>query len=107
MFELTNEKRKCVGLLPVKSTWTLAEVKASPYDDFQTYVYVDGTVIRKCILSGNDRFLEYELCEQLTEDLKYLLPKTAKGKPALLSSSTLILNIEANNRNIPQIPSDF
>ena len=90
MFELTNEQRKCFGLLPVESTWTLTEVKASPYDDFRTYVYMDGTVIRKCILSGDDNFAEYELCEQLSEDLKYLLPKTAKGKPALLSSSTLL-----------------
>lgn len=90
MFELTNEQRKCFGLLPVESTWTLIEVKASPNDDFQTYIYVDGTVIRKCILSGDNRFAEYELCEQLSEDGKYLLPKTAKGKPALLSSSTLL-----------------
>ena len=90
MFELTNEQRKCFGLLPVESTWILTEVKAGPYDDFQTFVYIDGTVIRKCILSSNDRFVEYELCEQLSEDLKYLLPKTAKGKPALLSSSTLL-----------------
>lgn len=90
MFELTNEQRKCFGLLPVESTWTLTEVKAGPYDDFQTFVYIDGTVIRKCILSGGDRFVEYELCEQLSEDLKYLLPKTVKGKPTLLSSSTLL-----------------
>lgn len=90
MFELTNEQRKCFGLLPVEESWTLREIKASPYDDFQTYVYMDGTVIRKCILSGYDRFAEYELCEQLSEDGKYLLPKTAKGKPLLLSSSTLL-----------------
>ena len=90
MFELTNEQRKCFGLLPVESAWTLIEVKASPYDDFRTYAYIDGTVIRKCILSGDNRFVEYELCEQLSEDRKYLLPKTAKGKPALLSSSILL-----------------
>lgn len=90
MFELTNDQRKCFGLLPVESTWIKKEVKASPYDDFQTFVYVDGAVIRKCILLGDDRFAEYELCEQLSEDQKYLLPKTAKGKPALLSSSTLL-----------------
>ena len=90
MFELTNEQRKCFGLLPVESSWTLTAVKASPYDDFQTYVYMDDTVIRKCILSGNNRFAEYELCEHLSEDGKYLLPKTSKGKPALLSSSTLL-----------------
>lgn len=90
MFELTNEQRKCFGLLPVESTWTLVELKASPYEDFQTYAYIDGTVIRKCILCGRDRFAEYELCEQLSEDGKYLLPKTTKGKPVLLSSSTLL-----------------
>ncbi len=90
MFELTNEQRKCFGLLPVDSAWTLIKVKASPYDDFQTYAYMDGTVIRKCILSGDNRFVEYELCEQLSEDRKYLLPKTAKGKPVLLSSSALL-----------------
>ncbi len=90
MFELTNEQRKCFGLLPVESHWALQEVKASPYDNFQTYAYLDGNVIRKCILCGRDRFAEYELCEKLSEDGKYLLPKTTKGKPVLLSSSTLL-----------------
>ena len=90
MFALSNEQRKCLGLLPVESSWILTEVKAIPYDDFKTYVYIDGTVIRKCILSGIDKYVEYELCEQLSGDLRYLLPKTAKGKPVLLSSSTLL-----------------
>ena len=89
MFALTNEQRKCFGLLPVESTWTFKEIKASPYDDFRTYVYVDGTVIRKCVFCGDDRFVEYELCEQLSADGKYLLPLTSKGKPTLLSSSAL------------------
>ena len=30
MFELTNEQRKCFGLLPVESNWTLLEVKPRP-----------------------------------------------------------------------------
>lgn len=90
MFELTNEQRKCFGLLPVDSNWTLLEVKASPYDSFRTFAYIDGTVVRKCILFGENRFAEYEMCEQLSEDWKYLLPKTAKGKPMMLSSSTLL-----------------
>ena len=90
MFELTNEQRKCFGLLPVESHWTLVQVKASPYDSFQTYAYIDGNVIRKCLLCCKDRFAEYELCEHLSEDGKYLLPKTEKGKPVLLSSSTLL-----------------
>ena len=89
MFELTNEQRKCFGLLPVEKDWTLLELKASPYDQFRTFAYIDGTVVRKCILSAENRLTEYELCEQLSEDLKYLLPKTPKGKPVLLRSSTL------------------
>ena len=37
MFELTNEQRRCFGLLPVESHWMLQEVKAIPYDNFRTY----------------------------------------------------------------------
>ena len=89
MFELTNEQRKCFGLLPVDSNWTRIEPKPSPYDQHTTISYLDGTVLRKVILTGNNIYNEYEICEQLTDDLQYLLPKTGKGKPVLLSASTL------------------
>ena len=89
MFELTNEQRKCFGLLPVESHWTRIVPKPTPYDQYTTIAYLDGTVIRKVILTGHDLYNEYELSEQLSDDLHYLLPKTSKGKPVLLSASTL------------------
>lgn len=90
MFELTNEQRECFALRPVSAHWERIEAKASPYDDFKTYLYLDGDTIVKCILSGDSQYCEYELSEKVTEDRKYLLPKTSKGKPALLSSSTVL-----------------
>lgn len=89
MFELTNEQRKCFGLLPVDRNWTRMEPKSSPYDQHITISYLDGTVLRKFIETGNNIYKEYEICEQLSNDLRYLLPKTEKGKPVLLSAATL------------------
>ena len=89
MFELTNEQRKCFGLLPVDSNWTRIEPKPSPYDQHTTISYLDGTVLRKVILTGYNLYNEYEISEQLSDDLQYLLPKTKKGKPVLLSAATL------------------
>ena len=90
MFQLTNDQRKCFGLAPVEDCWTLTAIKASPYDNYTTYVYIDGTVIRKCWIIGSAHFQEMDLTLPLTDDLKYILPKTQKGKPALLSSSNLL-----------------
>jgi len=89
MFELTNEQRKCFGLLPVDSNWIRIEPKPSSYDPHTTIVYLDGKVLRKVILIGDNLYSEYEICEQLSDDLRYLLPKTKKGKPVLLSAATL------------------
>ena len=89
MFELTNAQRKCFGLLPVESHWIRIEPKPSPYDRHVTVAYLDGRTVRKYIASGEDHYCEYELCEQLSDDLRYLLPKTQKGKPVLLSAATL------------------
>lgn len=89
MFELTNEQRKCFGLSPVDRNWIRIEPKPSPYDQHTTISYLDGNVLRKVILTGNNIYNEYEICEQLSDDLQYLLPKTEKGKPVLLSAATL------------------
>ncbi len=89
MFELTNEQRKCFGLLPVDGSWIRVEPKPSPYDQHTMILYLDGTVIRKVILTGCNIYNEYEISEQLSNDLQYLLPKTEKEKPVLLSASTL------------------
>lgn len=90
MFELSNEQRKCFALVPVSDQWECIEAKASPYDQFKTYLYLDGDTIVKCILSGDSQYCEHELSEKVSPDKKYLLPKTTKGKPVLLSSSTIL-----------------
>ena len=89
MFELSNEQRRCFGLLPVQSHWTRIEPKPSPYHQHTTIAYLEGTAVRKFIQTGNNLYAEYELDEQLTEDLCCILPKTAKAKPTLLSAATL------------------
>lgn len=89
MFELSNAQRKCFGLVPVMANWERIEAKAGPYDQYRTFLYLDSTQIVKCILSGENIYCEYELSEELTPDRKYLLPKTANGKPTLLSASAV------------------
>lgn len=89
MFELTNEQRKCFGLAPVQPHWQRIEAKASPYDDFKTYLYLDGNCVVKGLMVGQKYYSEFGLNEALSEDRLYLLPKTAKGKPMKLSASTI------------------
>lgn len=89
MFELTNEQRKCFGLLPVNSIWTRITLKPSPYHAHTTLAYLEGTTLRKFIQTGKDVYMEYEICEKVSQDLRYLLPKTPKGKSALLSAAVL------------------
>lgn len=89
MFELTNEQRKCFGLSSVDESWTYLALKPSPYDQHTTLAYLDGTVLKRFIETGCNCYTEYEIYEQLSDDLQYLLPKTQKGKPVLLSAATL------------------
>lgn len=89
MFELSNSQRPCFGLVPIPDGWQRMELKPSPYDNHTTVAYRDGTVLRKYIASGDNLYMEREICEQLSEDLKSLLPKTAKGKPVPLTATTL------------------
>ena len=89
MFELTNEQRMCFGLTTVQPHWQRIEAKASPYDDFKTYLYLDGNCVVKGVMVGSERYCEFGLNEALSEDGLYLLPKTAKGKPVKLSASTI------------------
>lgn len=89
MFLLTNEQRKCFGLLPVEDHWKRLEPKPSPYHRYTTVAYLDGTVLRKVILTGNNIYNECEICEHISDDHKFLMPKTEKGKPVLFSAATL------------------
>ena len=86
---LTNAQRECFGLKPICDHWECILAKPSPYDHHKTYLYLDGNEIVKCIMVGNTQYFEYELAEKTTPDRKYLLPKTLKGKPVLLSSSNI------------------
>ncbi len=90
MFELTNEQRKCFALNLVNPNWERIKIKASPYDTFETYAYCENNVIKKCILTSDTEYGEFEFSEVISDDGKYLLPKTSKGKPVLLSSSNLL-----------------
>ena len=66
MFELTNDQRKCFALEPIHDQWVCIEAKPSPYDQFKTYLYLDGDTIVKCILSGDSQYCEYELSEKVS-----------------------------------------
>ena len=90
MFELTNDQRKCFALVPINEKWECVEVKPSPYDDFKTYVFIQENTIVKCVLSGDNYYSEYEMNEQVSADRKFLLPKTSKGKPVLLTSPSIL-----------------
>lgn len=90
MFELNNKQRRCFALAMVNQNWKRIKIKASPYDTFETYVYCENNIIKKCVITSDLEYCEYELSETISNDGKYLLPKTSKGKPALLSSSNLL-----------------
>ena len=89
MFALSNEQRKCFGLAPLKNHWDCIEARPSPHEQIKTYLYLDGNIITKCIVLGEAQYCEFELFEAVSSDRKYLLPKTEKGKPVLLSSSSI------------------
>lgn len=74
-FELTNEQRKYLGLLPVSDTWELVYFA-------NQYLYYDGDIIRKKITIDEDgSYYEAELCEHTEQNRTLLSPKTKRGKP--------------------------
>ena len=72
MFELTNEQRKCFALPLVLDNWKKVEVKASPYDYYVTYAFLDGRKIVKVIqvsdTVGRDMFREFGVEQMLSDD---------------------------------------
>ena len=90
MFELSNEQRQCFALNKIEPHWNRIKIKSSSHDTFETFVYCENNIIRKCVLTSDIEYCEYELCEIISDDGKYLLPKTPKGKPVLLSSTNLL-----------------
>jgi hypothetical protein len=78
IFELTNEQRKYLGLIPVDENWEIVKL-----DDM--YLYFDGETIRKKISVTENTYFESELNEKTAEKRTILLPKTEKGKPKKLN----------------------
>nr|WP_314492578.1 immunity 26/phosphotriesterase HocA family protein [uncultured Chryseobacterium sp.] len=78
IFELTNEHRKYLGLIPVESTWEIVKLN-------DMYLYFDGDTIRKKITVTENSYSEQELNEKTVENRTILLPKTSKGKPKKLN----------------------
>ena len=94
MFELTNEQRKCFAIPLVLDSWKRVEVKASPYDHYVTYAFLDGSKIVKVIqvsdTIGRELYKEYGVNQILSEDGTKILPKTNKGKPQNFTSANLV-----------------
>ena len=89
LFELNNHQRACLGLTPVEPHWELIQLIPSPYDMDDSYAYVDGIHIRKMIRVSEESYQETSLKETLSEDGKFIQPKTDKGKPVKLTAANL------------------
>ncbi|WP_339058880.1 hypothetical protein KSU01_06675 [Fusobacterium animalis] len=74
-FELTNEQRKYLGLIPVEKDLELVKLDYK-YED----IYFYGDIIRKKISLSENSYYETELNEKTTENRTMILPKTARGK---------------------------
>ncbi|QWX85255.1 immunity 26/phosphotriesterase HocA family protein [Cellulophaga sp. HaHaR_3_176] len=86
IFELQNEERKYLGLRQVEDNWD--KIKISDL----MYLYFDGNIIKKRIRfmqNEHNTYQENDLDEK-TEDRKFLIPKTKKGKPKKINFSSMI-----------------
>ncbi len=73
-FELTNEQRKYLGLIPVEEHWELVK-----FDD-DIYYYFEDDTIKKEIKVSKNYYHEAELNEKTAENRTMILPKTKRGK---------------------------
>ena len=74
IFELTNEQRKYLGLIPVEEHWELVKF------DNGIYYYFEDDTIKKEIKVSKNYYHEAELNEKRTENRTMILPKTKRGK---------------------------
>ena len=74
IFELTNEQRKYLGLIPVEEHWELVKF------DNGIYYYFEDDIIRKEITVKENYYHEAELNEKTAENRTMILPKTKRGK---------------------------
>lgn len=87
MLELSNKQREYFGLDLVQPTWEKVPFEGDFYRP-DGFLYYDGEVIRKYVISTDKEYKETQLNE-ITQGRKLLLPKTKKGKPKKLTASTL------------------
>ncbi|WP_336153754.1 immunity 26/phosphotriesterase HocA family protein [Fusobacterium polymorphum] len=73
-FELTNEQRKYLGLIPVEEHWELVKF------DNGIYYYFEDDTIKKEIKVSKNYYHEAELNEKTAENRTMILPKTVRGK---------------------------
>ena len=73
-FELTNEERKYLGLIPVEEHWELVKF------DNGIYYYFEDDTIKKEIKVSKNYYHEAELNEKTAENRTMILPKTKRGK---------------------------
>ena len=73
-FELTNEQRKYLGLIPVEEHWELVKF------DNNVYYYFEDDIIKKEITVSKNYYHEAELSEKTAENRTMILPKTVRGK---------------------------
>lgn len=88
-YELTNAQRRCFALEETAPEWKKVELEPSPYDLYDSFAYLDGCTLRKLICVGEGLYQEISLNEALSPDRKFLLPKTAKGKPMRLTAANV------------------
>ena len=74
IFELNNEQRKYLGLIPVEEHWELVKF------DNGIYYYFEDDTIKKEIKVSKNYYHEAELNEKTAENRTMILPKTARGK---------------------------
>ena len=74
IFELNNEQRKYLGLIPVEEHWELVKF------DNGIYYYFEDDIIRKEIKVSKNYYHEAELNEKTAENRTMILPKTKRGK---------------------------
>jgi len=86
-FELTNEQRRYLGLELVADNWEKAALNGDSYRP-SSILYFDKNIIKKQVISTELKYSEIQYNEE-TKDREFLIPKTQKGKPKKLTSSTL------------------
>ena len=74
IFELNNEQRKYLGLIPVEEHWELVKF------DNGIYYYFEDDTIKKEIKVSKNYYHESELNVKTSENRTMILPKTKRGK---------------------------